>query len=352
MELNAANERLKHRYVAYLRGARQLGEHSIDQVLAGLNRFEDYTRRKGFKDFRIEQAIGFKKHLSALDTKAGSNKLSKATITSTLYVLRDFIAWLAEQKGFRNRLSRTDADYFKPSRRDEAIARRARPILVPTVEQIRTTVAAMPASSVIDRRNRALVAITIVTGARDNATASLRLKHLDLADRQLYQDARDVRTKFGKSFPTWFFPVGEDFVSILADWKRELIETQGYGPDDPLFPQTEVAFGPNGEVLPGRLRRECWANADPIRKMFKQAFSAAGLPDFKPHSFRHTLVQLADDFCSTPGEFKVWSQNLGHKEVLVTLTSYGTVPGHKQREMILRMAQNGVTKASKEVTAA
>lgn len=60
---------------------------------------------------------------------------------------------------------------------------------------------------------------------------------------QLYQDARDVRTKFGKSFPTWFFPVGEDFVSILADWTCELVETQGYDPDDPLFPQTEAAFG-------------------------------------------------------------------------------------------------------------
>lgn len=352
MQLNAANERLKHRYVAYLRGARQLGEHSIDQVLAALNRFEDYSRRKSFKDFRLEQAIGFKKHLSTVDTKSGGGKLSKATTTSTLYAMREFIAWLAEQKGFRNKLSRTDADYFKPSRRDEAVARRVRPMLVPTVEQIGTMVSAMPSESAIDRRNRALVAITIVTGARDNATASLRLKHLDLADRQLYQDAREVRTKFGKSFPTWFFPVGEDFISILTDWKRELVQTQGYGPDDPLFPQTEVAFGPNGEVLPGRLKRECWANADPIRTVFKQACSAAGLPDFKPHSFRHTLVQLADDFCSTPGEFKVWSQNLGHRGVLVTLTSYGTVPGHKQREMILRMAQNGVTKASKEVTAA
>lgn len=340
MELNAANERLKHRYVAYLRGARQLGEHSIDQVLAALDRFENYTRRRAFKDFRIEQATGFKKHLTNVDTKGGHGKLSKATITSTLYAMRDFVIWLAEQKGFRNRLSRTDADYFKPSRRDEAIARRTRPMLVPSVEQIRAMVSAMPATSVIDRRNRAIVAITIVTGARDNATASLRLKHLDLADRQLYQDARDVRTKFGKSFPTWFFPVGEDFVTIVAEWKHELVEAHGYGPDDPLFPQTEVAFGADGEVLPARLKRECWANADPIRKVFKQACSAAELPDFRPHSFRHTLVQLADDFCSTPGEFKVWSQNLGHQEVLVTLTSYGTVPGHKQREMILRMANN------------
>ena len=337
MELNATNERLKHRYVAYLRGARQLGEHSIDQILAALNRFEDYTRRKDFRDFRVEQASGFKKHLATLNTQNGNRRLSKPTITSTLYAMRDFIIWLSEQKGFRGRMVRTDADYFRPSRRDEAIARAPRQLPVATVDQIRAMVTAMAATTPVERRNRALVAITIVTGARDNATASVRLKHLDLDDCQLFQDARDMRTKFAKTFPTWFFPVGDDFVAILADWKRELEQVHGFGADDPLFPQTEVAFGPGGEVLPPRLKRECWANADPIRKVFKDACAAAGLPDFKPHSFRHTLAQLADEFCTTPGDYKAWSQNLGHSEVLVTLTSYGRVPGYRQREIIRNM---------------
>ena len=338
MELNAANERLKHRYVAYLRGARQLGEHSIDQILAGLNRFEDYTRRKGFADFRIEQASGFKKHIATLNAQGSNRKLSKATITSTLYAMRDFVIWLSEQKGYRNRIVRTDADYFRPSRRDEAIARAPRSIPVPSVDQIRTMVAAMPATTPIERRNRALVAFTVVTGARDNATASLRLKHLDLGDRRLFQDARDVRTKFGKTFPTWFFPVGDDFVDIVVEWNRELEQVHGFGPDDPLFPQTEVAFGPDGEVPPPRLKRECWANADPIRKVFKAACALAGLPDFKPHSFRHTLAQLGGHVCTTPAQYKAWSQNLGHDGALVTLTSYGTVPAYMQRDLIASLA--------------
>jgi len=334
MELNAANERLKHRYVAYLRGGRQLGEHSIDQILAALNRFEEYTRRKSYTEFRTEQASGFKKYLASLSTQAGDRRLSKATITTTLHAMRDFVRWLSEQKGFRNRLVRTDADYFRPSRRDEAIARASRPMLVPTIEQIRTMLAAMPATSPVERRNRALVAITIVTGARDNATASLRLKHLDLDDRQLFHDARDVRTKFGKTFPTWFFPVGEDFVDIVCDWKRELEGAHGFTAEDPLFPQTEVAFGVGGAVLPARLKCECWANADPIRKVFKEACLCAGLPNFKPHSFRHTLAQLGSHVCTTPAEYKAWSQNLGHDGVLVTLTSYGKLPGYTQRELI------------------
>ncbi len=338
MKLNPSNERLKHKYFAYLREARQLGEHSIDQVAKALDRFEDHTRRRNFRDFRTEQAVSFKRTLATAKALRSGERLTKATVTSTLNALREFFRWLSDQKGFRARMNRSDADYFKPSRSDEAISRARRRMLVPSLDQVRAMVNAMPETTDIEQRDRAIVALTILTGARDNALASLRLKHLDLPDRQLYQDAREVRTKFRKTFPTWFFPVGEDFVSIVADWKTHLENDLGYGPDDPLFPQTSVSFSSNGEVMPPQLKKEIWANADPIRKIFKQACGLAGLPDFKPHSFRHTLAQIADDFCSTPGEYKAWSQNLGHKDVLVTLNSYGTVPSHKQRKIILGMS--------------
>jgi integrase len=339
MKINAANERLKHRYFIYLREARQLGEHSIDQVAKALDRFEEQTRRRPFREFRTEQAVSFKRALSHQRARRSEEPLSRATVSSTLYALRDFFVWLSDQRGFRNRLQRSDADYFRPSRSYEAVARARRPKPVPSLDQIRAMLDVMPSATSIDRRNRAIVALTILTGARDNAIASLRLKHLDLADRQLFQDAREVRTKFSKTFPTWFFPVGQDFVVIVADWKQELEAVHGYRPDDPLFPQTEVPLSAGGDVLLPRLKRQCWANADPIRKVFKQACGAAALPDFRPHSFRHTLAQLADDFCTTPGDYKSWSQNLGHEDVLVTLTSYGTVPNHKQRATINGMWQ-------------
>ena len=94
-------------------------------------------------------------------------------------------------------------------------------------------------------------------------------------------------------------------------------------------------------MLPARLKRECWANADPIRKVFKEACVLAGLPDFKPHSFRHTLAQLGSHLCTTPAEYKAWSQNLGHDGALVTLTSYGTLPGYTQRELIAGIRKRG-----------
>ena len=60
----------------------------------------------------------------------------------------------------------------------------------------------MPAGSEIERRDRALIAFTILTGVRDGAMASLKLKHVDIEEGQVDQDARDVNTKFSKTFVT------------------------------------------------------------------------------------------------------------------------------------------------------
>ena len=75
----------------------------------------------------------------------------------------------------------------------------------------------MPSESDIELRNRALVAFTLLTGARDGAIASLKLKHVDLEEGRLLQDAREVRTKFSKTITTWFFPVGDE---IRQDRRR------------------------------------------------------------------------------------------------------------------------------------
>jgi len=59
----------------------------------------------------------------------------------------------------------------------------------------------------------------------------------------------------------------------------------------------------------------------------------ANLPYFNPHSFRNTLVTLGQTICHSPEEFKAWSQNLGHEDVLTTLYSYGAVQQNRQGEI-------------------
>ena len=179
-----------------------------------------------------------------------------------------------------------------------------------------------------------MIAFAILTGARDGALASFKLKHVDLAQGRVDQDARDVRTKASKTFSTWFFPVGGEAMVIFEHWCAYLRTELLWGDDDPLFPATQIGLGDTGGFQPVGLRRDGWHSAGPIRAIYRDAFEAAGLPYFNPHSFRDTLVQLGERLCTTPEAFKAWSQNLGHERVMTTLTSYGNVAPHRQAELV------------------
>ena len=76
----------------------------------------------------------------------------------------------------------------------------------------------MPNETVIQRRDKALFAFLVLTGARIQAVASLHLKRIDLVEGCVYQDARDVQTKGAKTFQTYFLPVGDDYLTCFSEW--------------------------------------------------------------------------------------------------------------------------------------
>lgn len=335
MKINGKNERIKREYVHWRRHARGFRESSIDAELAAIARFEAFTQARDFAAFRNRHASAFKEHLVLCRNERTRERISDATQVQILTTLRRFFGWLADQKGYRSRIARSDADYFNPDRRQKAIASTVRDIEGPTIEQVRRVVETMPATTDIEMRDRAVIAFAILTGARDNAIASLRMKHVDIEKSVVLQDARHVRTKASKTIETWFFPVGEPFGAIVAGWIAHLKDQLLWGLDDPLFPKTRVATGANRRFAAAGLTRACWSDAATIRAIFKREFERCGLPYFNPHSFRKTLVRLGQERCQTPEQFKAWSQNLGHENVLTTFMSYGQVERTRQREIIL-----------------
>jgi integrase/recombinase XerD len=339
---NPENERIKRSYLSYLKEAGRLSETSIDQAAAAIDRFSEYNRLRNFKKFHIEQAVGFKNHLAKQLNPATGELLSKATLYATLMALRSFFAWLADKPGYRSRISFSDADYFNISEKETRIAKTRREPHVPTIEQIEYVLSMMPTSTPVQRRNRALIATAIVSGARDGALASLKLRHIDAEQGFLDQDARDVRTKFSKTIATVFFPVSEVARRVVVEWVEELRRDLNWGADDPLFPATEIEVGQmTRQFEVTGLQRQCWCTTAPIRRIFREAFVAAGLPYFNPHSFRRTLAILAQRHCRTIEEFKAWTQNLGHESAMTTLTSYGQIPIARQAELIRKMADRG-----------
>src|SRR6266705_3202256 len=123
---NADNERIKRRYFAYLKEAKRHSEPTVDAVAKALARFEADTK---YRDFR--------KCLADQRNQRTGEKLSKATLNSTLAQVKNFFHWLAGEPGYRSRLQYSNADYFNLSEKDVRIATARREQTGPTLEQVK-----------------------------------------------------------------------------------------------------------------------------------------------------------------------------------------------------------------------
>jgi integrase/recombinase XerD len=334
---NNRNERIKRDNFRFLREADQKAESSIDNISNAINRFEEYNRFKDFAAFHYEQAIAFKAHLATTTAHRSGALLSKATILSIINALKAFFRWLATQQGFKTKIHLPHIAYFNLSEKETRIAKSPAPKDVPTLEQIRTALFAMPTSTLIEQRNRALFAFTILTGMRDSAIASLKLKHLNLESELVRQDPNEVNTKFSKRIDTYFFPVDENITAIVTEWANTLLKEQLYSLDAPIFPRNKMGHDSNQGFVCTGIEPLHWQTTSPIRAIFKQAFLNAGLRYFTPHTFRNTLVRYGQQVCKTPEDYKAWSQNLGHESPLTTFISYGTLDTYRQGEVIRKI---------------
>ncbi len=336
---NPQNERIKKAYFIYLKEANQKAETTIDAARKAILRLEEYTSFRPFKTFNKDQAIAFKKHLIGSKGARSGIPLSKATILSTLNAIKAFLAWLRFQAGYKSSIHKHDIDYLNLSEKETRAAKAAKTKTFPTLEQVRAALFAMPNETEIEKRNRALVAFTILTGMRDSAITSLKLKHIDLHREYVDQNPSEVKTKFSKKIDTFFFPVGDDIKAVFVEWVAFLRDDKLYGMDDPLFPQTALRHDENRAFTPSGLEPKHWSTATAVRKIFRAAFERMDLPYFSPHRFRDTLAHLGQQLCTTPEQFKAWSQNLGHDSPLTTFTSYGHIAPQQQGELIARIGK-------------
>jgi hypothetical protein len=122
------NEKVKRAYTFYLEAASGKQNATIDSALRAIARFEESTGSKPFSKFGVEQA-------------------------------RSFRARLVEPGlPFFRCLTKALAKYFNPSEQDRRIAGARREGHVPTLEDIKRVLNALPSQSPVEKRDRALVA--------------------------------------------------------------------------------------------------------------------------------------------------------------------------------------------------
>ncbi len=252
------NERIKHRYFEFLKQADGKSEQTVRQVEKAILRFEEFTGFADLKSFDQKRAINFK---SALAKK----NLAPATILSTVNALKRFLGWLALQPGYKSRIRVNDIEYLNLSEKDMRAASAPADKKYPTLQMIEKVVVKMPGETPIQKRDRALIAFTAITGIRDGALISLKLKHFDIDRKLVLQNPLEVATKFGKRIDTFLFPLGDGFEGVFLDWVRFLRENQLFADHDPLFPKTAVGHDANDCFTAIGLSREHWSNASPRR---------------------------------------------------------------------------------------
>ncbi|MCP3660110.1 MAG: site-specific integrase [Bacteroidetes bacterium] len=334
IKYNAENERIKRKYFIYLKEAFKKSQSTIDNIRKSLTRYEQFTEHKDFKTFSKKKAMDFKNHFLKAKNKQTNQNISKSTVLSTMKNLEAFFLWLAQQAGYKKIINKLHIDYFSLSEKDTRIAKSKAYKIAPTLEQIKKVIFSMPFDTDIEKRNRALIAFTLLTGIRVGAIASLKLKHIDLENEFVNQAPNEVKTKFSKQITTFFFPVGDEIKEIFVNWIKYLLEEKLYNLDDPVFPRTKIGLDETSSFVIDGLKPIHWQSTSQIRDIFKKAFENAGIKYFNPHTFRNTLVIFGEKYCQTPEEFKAWSQNLGHENVLTTFASYGYIEPHKQGDII------------------
>jgi len=330
------NDILRYRFQVYLEHAKGYSPKTIDSYLRAVVGFDAFQRGRRFGDITADHIVAFRKDVLEKESAATGKVLSASTIVHMLGALEVFFRWLADTEF--PKFDRAAIDYFTPPKRTELNARtrpRRRP---PTSEEIGQVVATVPVDTIIGLRNAAVIALIFLTGIRDGALITLKIKHVRPEQRQINQDSNEVQTKFGKNQVTTWFPVGEQYEGILLRW-LDARKSAGATDEDPLFPRAPSAIASKASDTDGNLP---WASTNPIRQIFKAACKAAGVTYFNPHLVRNTLTQLRRKMCRTDEEKKAWSQNLGHKHERTTEESYGHVESERQHELLVALGSPGV----------
>jgi integrase len=332
------NERIKRQYIHWCSEADGKDEKTLDAIAATLRDFELALGCKSFKAFHRDWAKKYKTHLSKARHHRTKKPLGLATRDARLRQVKAFFKWLASQPGYKSRISFSDVEYFNNKAKDARAAHAKRPALFPSMEQCAHAFRNMPCETAVQQRDKAAFALLMLTGARDSALASLRLQHVDLVERLIFQDGRTVNTKNAKTIETWFLPVDEMYLQTFEEWVTALRSDHLFGPADAIFPK------PKRELIDScfnftALSRDPYANGQKINAVIKGAFSRVGLHPYHAHSFRRTLALYGDSICSTREAFKAWSQNIGHEHMATTVSAYMPVSRERQRDLIRNLGE-------------
>jgi integrase len=326
------NERVLH---LYLKFAGQFHARTVEAIMAAIRGFEAFHHGKPFDRLKSDDVSAWRDHLLKRGSPGSPEGLSRSTVRHHASHLRRFLGWLVKQDGHR-RLNGSLSDYARLPKGQSAALLQPEPSAYPTPEEAAAMITAMPTGSLIERRDRAVVATAFLTGLRAATLASLRFGDIDVIDQSVRIDARHVRAKNGKSQQIFWFPVGPAFEGVVEAWLEELGHL-GARAGDAAFPPNEALGSRSRLVRKSGQPIACWKSEDGIGRAFRAACEAAGLQRYTPHAARHCLAALGNRICRKEEDREAWSKNMGHSTRQVTVSHYAKLTPAEHKSAMAKM---------------
>ena len=255
---------------------------------------------------------------------------------------------MSQQPGYKSKFTFADTEYLHMTKKDRRVAGQSALRQFPSLEHILKLTGSIQITSEIDQRDRALIALTTMTGIRDTALATLPFNSFNDHDLTISQNPRNgVETKFSKNITTAILNFDNNLIEYFLAWVQTL-KAKNWNAAAPLFPRSKleqgeesILFAISTTVIP-----EFWSGADCVRAIFKKRAKTAGMPYYPPHCFKHFAIAHALLYCKSGEEIKALSQNFGHEHVATTFASYGTQPDNKFLNTLRKIDFSGTPQKS------
>lgn len=349
------NEQVKRRFYDFLESSRGFSQATIACYEKALLLWEDFSSKADFGNFNQTLAKSFRDWLKAKKKFDSEESIGASYRYDILRYSKFFFDWLSKQPGYKSRVNQSAIEYLNLSRAEIKMATQPKGVIAPSLEEIKSVIENIPNGSEIEKRDKALISLALLTGARISAIKSLSMRCFDKNNLIVNQDpAFGVETKFSKRIvsPLIAFSYKEP-LGYFLEWFAYLETEKGFEPTDPIFPATKIENGKENISYynTGEVESTFWKSSSSARKIFEKRFAEAGVKYYHPHTLRHLLIREISKLPLTEEQKKAISQSMGHENTGTTFGSYGygKIDESRQIEIIRNIDFNGQRKDFKYV---
>lgn len=328
--LNPANEEIKQDYRFYLKHQRdfKLNNDSIKDKMSKIDKYDEFFNYADFMSFDTNKGV---KYYDYLIERFEQNQIEMTTVLSYLMTIKEFLYWYFSNHKCKARKKLLESLVtLEPKAEHKRLAQRLEYVEYPTQEEFEQIIS-FPEKTILDKRDKAILAFLYVSGARINAVATATIKSFDEKKMIFFQDPLEgVKTKYSKHIISILLEFDKKYYEIIRNWISFLKAEHGFKDGDPLFP-----------VVKDVVKKNFMNGEGDYRKMIAKRCRDVSLPEYHPHAFRHAHIYKALSYVSNGWQFRALSQNVGHESMMTILEKYAKMKPEEYMRVLDDMVGDG-----------